>query len=202
MNFTIVKTSLAVDQSSQNASTSFLSFYVDQSSQNAFFHFFLPFGMWKNYIQCIPKSTTLSNLAVDPQELIEALCLDFTLSPHCGKMPRLLYSKVLRPITQFRSISRNSIVSVASNSVHSSEKGIALPSTFGKARNGCFSKAVQLNSKRFLAHYDKPKNIDNYVDEDDVPMIREYIETLIKIGAGKPLSLFCPRDKKSLHSSH
>ena len=96
-------------------------------------------------------------------------------------MRRLFRSDVLRPRTQFRSISRNSIVGVASNSLSSFENALTFQSAYGRASRERFPAAARLNSKRFFAHYDKPKNIENHGDEDEVPMIREYIEFFTKI---------------------
>ena len=110
---------------------------------------------------------------------IEATCLGSVVFP-TRNMRRLFRPDVLRPRTQFRSISRNSIVGVASNSLFSSEKVLPLQSAYGKASHERFPAAARLDSKRFFAHYDKPKNIINHGDEDEVPMIREYIKFLTK----------------------
>lgn len=116
-------------------------------------------------------------------------------------MRRLFRPDVLRPRTQFQSISRNSIVGVASNSSFSSEKVLTFRSAYGKASRESFPVAARLNSKRFFAHYDKPKNIENHGDEDEVPMIREYIEFLtkkrIKESMIFSISLQCPRNLTS-----
>jgi hypothetical protein len=85
----------------------------------------------------------------------------------------MLCSTVLRPRTQLRSISSNGIISVASKSMNSPVKGLSSQLSCAAVCSSHFPAAVQFNSRRSFAHYDKPKNIEVYGVEDEAPQIRK-----------------------------
>ena len=85
----------------------------------------------------------------------------------------MLCFTVLRPRTQLRSISSYGIINVALEKNYSPVKGLSSQLSCAAVSYSRFPTAVQSNSRRSFAHYDKPKNIEVYGVEDEAPMISE-----------------------------